>query len=359
MKKYIYLLTIVVVILILPIRISALDDTDKYIDEFKSVLPEEYSQISLDPSGLIETASLKGLLLEIVSISSGHGGRILSFFLILVGSLVLLSLSYHCPDTVKGAVSTSVGCIASLLIFNRISAVYDEITTSVSSVFDFFGAIIPITTAVTAMGGGVNAATVQGGGMYITLSVIGGVFSFVTSILSAFCLAMSLLSAFGNDGAGAILRGVKSFFMWFIGIMTALITGTIALQTVIASAADSGVMRTMKYMAAGLIPIVGSTVSSALSTLAAGLSYVKGIIGGGAILVIVLLLLSPIVMLVLHRLAFSVCIIISDFVGASTASKIFSSFRFSLDTLIVLSAVSSVILILEIVLFMKVGVALL
>jgi hypothetical protein len=167
------------------------------------------------------------------------------------------------------------------------------------------------------------------------------------------------ITAFGNSGVEAVGRGVRNLFMWLVGITTALITGTLALQTLIDTASDSTAMRAARYAASGMIPVVGSTVSGALSTLAAGLTYAKSFIGVGAILVIVTFALSPLIMLLLYRFALSAVIIFSDFVGIGGGAKIFGAYRFVIDSVVTLYALSALVYVLEIILFIKCGVAVL
>ena len=73
----------------------------------------------------------------------------------------------------------------------------------------------------------------------ISLSIIERAAEPIFSAVCGFGLAMSLLSAFGNDAVASVTRGVKNLFAWIVGIATALITGTLALQTVILVAADT------------------------------------------------------------------------------------------------------------------------
>jgi stage III sporulation protein AE len=167
------------------------------------------------------------------------------------------------------------------------------------------------------------------------------------------------MSSLGNRSALTVGKGIRSLFFWAIGIFTTIITAVFSLQTLISSAADSAAMRSAKYMASGLIPVVGATVSGALSTLAAGISYAKGIIGAGAIIAILSIISAPLVTLLGYRLALSVASMVAELVSSTTAVRIFTAYRFSLDTLTAVYALSSIIYILEIILFAKVGVALL
>ena len=121
-------------------------------------------------------------------------------------------------------------------------------------------------------------------------------------------------------------------------------------------AADSAAMRAAKYAASGLIPIVGTTVAGAISTLAAGLSYARGIIGGGAIAVIVYLALSPLVLILLYRLALSIVVIFADFTGAKAVSRMLSAYRFALDMTLSAYSLSALIYVFLIIVFLRIGV---
>lgn len=359
MKKCIIMLTILVVLPFFSLSVSAEGEAEEYISDFEEILPDELSGITGDTEELIEYSGARWIFGEILSVLNDGGSEIGAFFLLLIGSSALIGLASLCPGNFSKTVVTCVSIAVSVLIFGRLSRLFLSVTESLSELCDFFGALIPITVGVTALGGGAASATVQSAGMYTALSLIGGFGGEIFSSVSALGLAMSLASSMGSEGALTVSRGVKSLFSWLLGIFTAILTGTLSLQTMIASAADSAAMRAAKYMASGLIPVVGSTVSSALSTLAGGLSYAKGVIGGGAIVALLSIALSPLVMLLAYRLALSIGIILSGFTGGGRASGIFSAYRFSLDTLIALYALSAVIFIFQTVLFIKIGVALL
>ena len=147
--------------------------------------------------------------------------------------------------------------------------------------------------------------------------------------------------------------------MWILGLGTAVLMGMLSLQTLISSSGDNAALRAARYMTTGLVPVVGSTVSASLSTLASGISYAKGIIGAGAIFIMLLLFLSPLCVVLSYRLILSVFITLSEFLDTGAASRSYTAFRSSLDTLIAVYSLSAVVYIFEIVLFVKSGVPLL
>ena len=359
MRKIVILLTIVVILSVFSIKVGAEGEVDEYLSEFEDILPDDFSNIADDPSELIDRVGIEGLLAEIISILSEKRGEVVAFFLMLVDSIALSSLVSLIPTKTSVGAEVVTSLVSSVLIFSVIGNIFRSITDSLSKICNFFGSLIPITVGITAMGGGNSAATVQASGMYTTLSLVGTLGERIFGPLLAIGLALSLLSSFGNEGVLAVGRGLKGLFMWIIGILGAILTAAISLQTLIASAVDSASIRAARYAASGMIPVVGSTVSSALSTLASGLSYAKGIVGGGAIVVLILMALSPLLLLLLYRLAITLSMILADFTGAKSIGGVFSSFRFSLDMLIAVYAVSALIFIFEILLFVKMGVAIL
>ena len=356
MKKVVLLLTIIVILPLFTVVSHAEGEAEQYISDFEKLLPEGYGGLG-NAEEITKLSSVKALFSEIFSAISGQAGRVGRFFMLLIGCIALSALCRGVSERLVEAVSLSVGIISSLLIFGYIKPLFDEISASLSSIIGFFTSLIPLTAAVTALGGGTTGASLQASAMYSTVAVGQLLFEKIFMIVCSLGLSMSLISAFGG-ATDSVVKGIRNIFGWISGICTAIIAAAFSLQTMIASSADSAAMRAAKYTA-GLIPMVGGTVSGALSTLAAGLSYAKSIIGVGAIVVIISMALSPLILLLLYRLAFSASITMSELVGASAISKTLGAFRFSLDSLIAVYALSAIIYVFEILLFIKIGVAML
>jgi len=356
MKKALKILMVVVIVATFSTVCYATEE-DKYLEDFENAVPEEYKGSVGSAEEIISSLGIGALLSEIGSAVSGEGSRVGGFFLLLIGLLSLTALSSLVPDEHRKITEAGVLTLASLAIYAGVSPLFGEVTSSLSKLSSFFAAVAPILSSVSLSGGGVGSAAVQSSAMSITLSLVGGAGSALLSAVSGFALAMSLVSAFGGDGAASLSQSVRSIFGWVLGILTALFTGTLSLQTLISSASDSAAMRAAKYLASGMIPVVGGTVAGSLSTLASGLSYVKSFIGAGGIFVIFSMALSPVVLLLLYRLALSASASAATLVGASGFSSVISAYRFALDTLIALYCLSSLLYIFEIILFVKSGVA--
>ena len=245
--------------------------------------------------------------------------------------------------------------ITSLIIFYRIGGLCESVKESLVELSTFFTGLIPILTGILTAGGNVTSAASQALNMNITLSAVSYVATYLLIPLVLSLFALALASSVGGTTVSAVAKSVRGIFMWIMGIGTTVIIGAVSMQSLIAGAQDSAYLRAAKYAATGMIPVVGSTVSGALATLAGGLNYVKGAVGVSSVVVIVGLVLSPLMTMLLYRLSFSIGISFLEFTGSKTGKSVYTAFRSALDTLISVYVLSSVIYICEIVVFMRCG----
>ncbi len=357
MKKIIKMLIMVVVFSAFSFSCSAKEAED-YIEDFREAMPEEYGDKLKDGEDVLSLIGPDALISELLSVLSQRRGEIFSFLLIVLGSAVLLSLSSMIEGEMAAPIEAGVGAVCTILVFSKIGSIFSEVAEGISALSSVFSALMPVMTAITLAGGGGGTAAVQSSGMSLTLWLLGGAGSTFFISVVGLGLAMALITSFGDEGSLKITSGVKSFFIFCVGIISAVLSAVFALQTVVASAADSAAIRAARYAASGLIPVVGSSVSGALSTIVSGLTYAKSLVGAGGIAVIALMALSPLVMLLLYRAAIAVTLSFAEFLGRGSAMRMLTAFKYSFDSMIALYTVSTLVYIIEIVMFMKGGAAL-
>jgi stage III sporulation protein AE len=335
--------------------ISQAKEPEEYIEDFEETLPDEYKGLL---SSELETAvGPEALLYEIKAILSEEGSSVLAFFLTVLSSIALSCVCSVCPPDTGESVRKGISVITAVAIGGTICRLLVEAAKAQQQANRFFTAIIPLLSGITLAGGGVKGAAVGIYGMNIVLAIVGGGLSALLSALGGFFVAMSLSASVGGSGAINVNRSLKGLFLWIFGIATALLMGTLALQTVIAGASDTAKMRTAKYMASSVIPIAGGAVSASLSILASGLSYVKGVVGGGSIFVLLTMFLSPLIMLLLHRLALSLGVFLSRLSGLGSSAECLASFLGALDVTVAVYSLSFILYVFEVILFIKSGVA--
>ena len=211
--------------------------------------------------------------------------------------------------------------------------------------------------AILLAGGNVASATAQAVNLNLTFGVVSHLATDFLLPLASSLFAFALLSGISDGAVSSISKGVRSAFNWALGIATTVIIAASSMQSVVATAKDSAYLRAAKYAASGMIPVVGSTVSGALGTLAGGLSYLKSTVGIASVFVIISISLSPLVSLLLLRFAFSISLTFLEFTSCTGGVRVFSAFRSAIDALISVYCVAAVVYVSQVVIFIKGGAA--
>ena len=333
-----------------------LGGAESFIKDFEGIVPEavgnkigEFSAQSVGPSALLG---------EAFSVFSDGRGAFLSFFLFVIGAVMLTSLASLTVGKMGKGAECAVSVVLALSLFSKISPSVTVIVGEMGGVLNFCTSFVPIITGVIAYGGSTASAAVGASGANMTLLIMG---AFVLPILNgcvSLIFALGLVGTVDGTGVSGIAKRVKSFFLWVTGIASTLLLSSLALQSAISSSADNALLRAAKYAASGTIPIVGGSVSSAMGALTTGVGYIKSTLGTAAVTVIVITVLSPLLTLIIYRFILSVGEGMLEFLGVDFAGRLFSSFKAALDTLIAVVALSVSVLIIEIAILAKSGAAL-
>lgn len=337
--------------------LAVLAESGDFVTEFENIIPDGSY---LQGEDLLSGVGVDRLFSELFSLLSSHTGELVSFFLLIIGIGLLSALADVAAELFgKGlysAVRSGVSVISALLIFKRLESLVLSAGESLESLSGFFSALVPIITGISLAAGAVGTAGIQAVNMNLTLAVIGKASSEFLMPLVFMIFAVALTSSVGDGGAVKLARGAKNVFLWGLGIASSVLIASISMQSFLAASRDSAALRAAKYALSGSIPIVGSTVSGALSTLTGALSEAGAVVGIGSVAVIFTMAAAPVAVMLLYRLALSLGIGIFEFVGSAGAASCFSAFRSALDALISLYTVSAVIYILEITIFIRGGV---
>ncbi len=328
-------------------------EAESFLSDFTEIVPSGLNGAAV---GDAEGIGFPALLQEMLSVFSDNGGAVGSFFTLMIGIVGLMALASLFSGKLSRTAECAVSVICSAAIFSMIYAVTRQATEALSGILRFVSAFIPIITGAVAYGGGVGAAAAGMAGANMTLGIIGAFIIPLMTSCSSMILALGLVSSVGAE-TGALCAKVKSFFIWLVGLCSVLLLSSIALQSAIASAADTAAMRAAKYAATGAVPIVGSTVSSAMGALVSGASYIKSTLGTGALTVILITSLTPLALLLVYRFIISLGEGVLEFLGVNTGARMLAAIRAAFDALCAVFAITVSVLIIETVLLMKSGVS--
>ena len=330
-------------------------EIDGIIEDFEEAIPNGLWE-NLDIGSVSESLSIKSLLSAVLDATTGQGGALLEFLLSIIGVILIGAVASGVNSNLSPYVSRAIGVVSAAMILERLIFLFEGVASSLSEISQFFAAVIPVTLAVNSLGISPTTASTQAVGMGVTL----GAYSFIgQALLIPIVSAVFISSAASSIDPlfDRIAKGVKGLFITLMGAFTVLVGASFSLQSVISSSADSIVIRSARYAAAGSIPIVGNTVSGALGLVSGGVAYARGIVGGGAIAVIVALIISPLITLLLYRACLKLGVFLASLSSASGCESVTLSFPGAVDTLIATYSLSALIYVVELVAFLKGGVS--
>ncbi len=345
----------------LPIYPRKGDTPEDFVGDFEEILPPGLENLG-DGDGIVSSVGFDTLLEGLISAFRYESGGVLAFFLLLIGFSVLIAIAELSSELFDARLSsglrTAVGAVTTFSIFSPFVRLVAEAGESFSALSDFFSALIPIITGLTAFGGAGGTAGVAALNMNISLSVIGRVVTELLLPLTTLVFSLSMVS-FSPDGGGTGLAGaVRSAFLFIIGAVSTLLLASAGIQSFLTSSYDSITLRTVKYAVSGSIPIVSGTVSGAFSALCAAVSGAITSIGCASVVVILSLVSVPLISMLLYRFALTLSLAFLNFLGVKWGSQPISALRSAFDLLIAVYIMSALVYIIEIAIVMKCGVKL-
>ena len=375
LRTFVCIAAIVLLIFVGGIRASANEYEDEslpseYADFIGSIdgsvsdkLPD--SVFSDDPDALegaaTELATPSNVLSVLVGLLSEGLQKVSPTLAILLGIVILCALVGTVASNC-GGLSRSVECCTRLCMFCAISGVAVSCVETLSVYFErLFAAVasfLPLSAALFAMGGNLNAAASNSASLGVVLAVCE--FFCTKTVIPVFCvcLCLSVLSAFDGVGAsagGAVGATVRKWYMTALSFVMMILTVSLGASNLLAVKADNMAMRGAKFAVSSFIPVSGGTLSSTLGTLSASVELLRGSVGVIGIVILLLLLLPTVIELALLRGVFTVSSFCASTLGCHGEAKLLSELESLYGYLEGVAALSAAVFIIAFAIFASVA----
>lgn len=338
---------------------------DSLPDEVRNRLPDEmYTENTEDlAEGLMELTSSE-YVFELLGECFNNGfGEAVKLFAVLCGILVVSSVFTVLKDSL-GNKSTSrvVGMVNLCLVFGVVLKVQyyhiELVEDYFSRLSSLVAASVPITASVYAMGGNITTAGVSTSGTYFFLGVCQMICAKTIIPVSAVCTAFSFSRVMcGGVNLQSLSSAIRRGYTFCIGLIMSLTLFTLSAQTALSSAGDSAALRAAKLVSSSVIPTVGGSVGETFRTVAAGVGYVKSVVGVGAVVFVFLLILPTLITLILNRFVFILSESVAGMLGCAEEGRLLSDMGNISGCMLSVCAMAGVMFILMLVLFIKTTVA--
>ena len=109
------------------------------------------------------------------------------------------------------------------------------------------------------------------------------------------CMAMNIIDAVNPTFSLSSVTGLmKKITSLFLGFTMTVFTGLLSIQSIVGASADTLGVKAAKFVVSNFVPVVGSAVADAYSTMRSGLGLLRGAAGAFGIIALCVTLLPPV-----------------------------------------------------------------
>jgi len=317
MKKFLLVLAI---ILWLPFNVQAMEDTTRLTEEQNAQIEKLYDYITniqseyeilnnMNPKEFVKNYIKNGdsglSMKELFKYFSTYAFKEVLVAFKLVGSLIIVAIVCALLNNLQNAFSneslTNIAYFAcySVMIILIVKGFYIGVTLAKDAIMEmsnFIAALFPILMMLLASVGGFVEATLMDP-IIMGISSVGARF-YATVLIPVIC--MSFVLEFVNNisddyKVNNLSNLLRKSALWIQGIFMTVFIAIITIRSIAAKSLDLVTMKTAKFAVDSFIPVVGKTLSDAISTVAGYTVLLKNAISSIGLIVIIVIMLLPII----------------------------------------------------------------
>ena len=332
---------------------------DVYLDLFNSLPPSILESL---PEGALsnkaeevgdavgEMSSFSFLLQTVLSLVGLRLGDCLKLLRSVVGILILSSICRtFCASLKKPEIARAFSLMITLIITVTIfGAGFGTIESTVSyfeTLNAFTSATVPLMGSLYIMGGNAAAAVSTSAGLSLFMTVLEEIVGKSIVPFCGVCLALALIGACeGGPRLGGLLTSLKKNYTMLLSFLMMLLLAMLSAQTILGASKDTLAMRSAKFAAGSLIPVVGGSVSELLRSVSAGVGYMRSAVGICGVLLLLFLMLPTLIELLLARATWQICSFFAEILGCDGERRLLDEFASINGYLIAAVAICSSVL---------------
>ena len=317
-------------------------------------LPEgAFSNDAEEVGGAVQKMSSFSYLLQtVLSLVGLRLGDCLTLLCSVMGILILSSICRtFCASLRKPEIGRAFSFMITLIItVTLFAAGFGTIEITVSyfqSLNAYTSAALPLMGSLYVMGGNAAAAVATSAGLSLFMTVLEEVVGQSIVPFCGICLALALIGACeGAPRLNGILTSLKKNYTLLLSFFMMLLLAMLSAQTVLGASQDTLAMRSAKFAAGSMIPVVGGSVAELLRSVSASVGYMRASVGICGVLLLLLLMLPTLVELLLARATWQICSFFAEILGCDGEKRLLDEFASINGYLIAAVAICSSVLLL-------------
>ncbi len=201
-------------------------------------------------------------------------------------------------QTLSFAATASIAGITLLPLFSAVSSAAATLKNAAVFMLSF----VPVYCGITAASGRIATASASGAVLLLAGETVVWLASLVVLPLIGAYLAIALCGSLTPAiELTPLAETVKKAATWVTGLVMTVYIGILGIQTTVNAAADNLAVRTGKFLIGSFVPVVGSPVSEALTTVQASVGLLRSSVGIYGVVAVAVTVLPSALLLLLWR----------------------------------------------------------
>ena len=341
MKKILCCLALVFVVFAIPVSAAETDSTqsqddamfqeyyeqqaeDSGANDLPNYLPDD-TKSQLDQMGIsgvdwnsIQSIQPNSVFSQILKML-GEGVQspmkaLLSLLGIMMLCAMLNSMKINLGEKNMGGIMNLIGtlCICMVVITPIVQSIV-KLTGVIQGASTFMLACIPVLVGIMIS----NGQTVTASSYNLLMLGTTNSISFLSAHFLAPCmnifLGFSVVSAISPTlRLNTLCNTISKIVKWVLGFCMSVFTGLLTIQSLLGGSVDVTTNRTLRFVVSSFVPVVGSALGEALSTVQGCIKVLKGGVGAFGVLAVVFMFLPILIECLLWQMTLTVCAGIGD-----------------------------------------------
>lgn len=306
---------------------------DDFIESLPNDIQDKLDDYELTPSQDSVTSYLDfGTIIDFLSggILSAFRGTAREFAMIL-GIVLIFALLSIFRNSIKSehltyAFGISAAAAIALTLYSSIQGGYQTAVLAITDMNMLTKTALPLMATAMASSGAPAAASTMSATMLIGIDALSTLNTTVLLPMLNVYLGLSIASSINSNlKISGITKFLKNMMIWGMCLVSTLFTGILSFQKLIAASSDTITTKSVKFAFSSAIPIVGSSLEGALSTVFSCVSMIKNTLGIFAVIAILIMTLPSILQAGAYMLMLSLSAGISEIAGEENISQLLKS----------------------------------
>lgn len=276
---------------------------------------------------------------------------------VVILSSILNALKFD-NDNLEAALSYISVLAISGVAYSILYKLFVVVIASMEALTLATSSLLPIMASLHVFGGTVATGAASSAGIATFLTLLSNLCTRVLMPLLRISFALCLSGAMPSCvNLSSLTSLIKNTLTSLTAFLFSLMSFALYLQSSVASASDSFLMRSVKFATGVFVPVIGGVLGDATRTVAASVSVVKGSVGAVGIVMVLSAVLPPLITVAMHKLLLLGCAITAKTLSCERESMFLYELCGMLNVLLALVAGACVVSIIFFAILIKSGAA--